>query len=193
MYTPFSHEFLRQKLEDGISVLKPHEDVDDNVALEHWVNFNLLGLIQFESTKGTSGTYKIISDVLGEVKTKQLSDHQKVFILGNTRVSAFNTFSRYCKTILDENPKVTQPEGYTYKEAVNSLEYKNQEDYNNKFIISGEKYLDTVFTDDNGNTILMWHGYPITWHELQNHLDMKDPEYQMLKKEVDFLDGRYND
>lgn len=193
MYTPFSHEFLRQKLEDGISVLKPHEDVDDNVALEHWVNFNLLGLIQFESTKGTSGTYKIISDVLGEVKTKQLSDHQKVFILGNTRVSAFNAFTRYCKTILDENPKVTQPEGYTYKEAVNSLEYNNQEDYNNKFIIPGEKYLDTVFTDDNGNTILMWHGYPITWHELQNHLDMKDPEYQMLKKEVDFLDGRYND
>lgn len=191
-YTPFSHEFLRQKLEDGICVLKPHEDVDDNVALEHWVNFNLLGLIQFESTKGTSGTYKIVSDVLGEVKTKQLSDHQKVFILGNTRVSAFNAFTRYCKTILDENPKVIQPEGYTYKEAVNPLEYKNQEDYNDKFIIPGEKYLDKIFADNNGNTILMWHGYPITWHELQNHLDMKDPEYQMLKKEVDFWDDRYN-
>lgn len=186
-YTPFSHKYLQEKLENGICVLKPHDDVSESEALEHWINFNLLGLIQFESTKGTIGTYKIASEKLGKVLSIGLTDLSKVLVLGDTREHAFNSFSRYCKTLVEENLIVSDPEGFTYLEAINPLEYSEQEEYVNKFIMSGDKYLDVIFQEDD---VLKWHGKPITWAEYNKHLDENNPEYKQLKKEVDFMENR---
>ena len=180
-YTPFSHKYLQEKLESGICVLKPHDDVSESEALEHWINFNLLGLIQFESTKGTIGTYKIDSEKLGKVLSVGLTDLSKVLVLGDTREHAFNSFSRYCKTLVEENLVVSNPEGFTYLEAINPLEYSEQEEYVNKFIMSGDKYLDVIFQEDK---VLKWHGKPITWADYNKHLDEDNPEYKQLKKEV---------
>ena len=186
-YTPFSHKYLQEKLENGICVLKPHDDVSESEALEHWINFNLLGLIQFESTKGTIGTYKIASEKLGKVLSIGLTDLSKVLVLGDTREHAFNSFSRYCKTLVEENLIVSDPEGFTYLEAINPLEYSEQEEYVNKFIMSGDKYLDVIFQEDD---VLKWHGKPITWAEYNKHLDENNPEYKQLKKEVNFMETR---
>ena len=186
-YTPFSHKYLQEKLESGICVLKPHDDVSESEALEHWINFNLLGLIQFESTKGTIGTYKIDSEKLGKVLSVGLTDLSKVLVLGDTREHAFNSFSRYCKTLVEENLVVSNPEGFTYLEAINPLEYSEQEEYVNKFIMSGDKYLDVIFQEDE---VLKWHGKPITWADYNKHLDEDNPEYKQLKKEVKFMETR---
>lgn len=186
-YTPFSHKLLQEKLENGICVLKPHDDVSESEALEHWVNFNLLGLIQFESTKGTIGTYKIASEKLGKVLSVGLTDFSKVLVLGDTREHAFNSFSRYCKTLVEENPIVSDPEEFTYLEAINPLEYSEQEEYVSKFIMSGDKYLDVIFQEDN---VLKWHGKPITWADYNKHLEEDNPEYKQLKKEVNFMENR---
>jgi len=189
-YTPFSHKQLQEKLENGICVLKPHDDVAENEALEHWINFNLLGLIQFESVKGTTGVYKIKSEKLGEVQTKSLTDLDKVLLLGDTREHAFNTFSRYCKTLVEENLLVLNPAGFTYAEAINPLEYADESEYINRFVMDGDKYLDTIFTEHEV-PILMWHGERISWQEYNKHLDENNPEHKQLKKEVVFMDARY--
>ncbi len=189
-YTPFSHKQLQDKLENGICVLKPHDDVSESESLEHWVNFNLLGLIQFESTKGTIGTYKVNSEKLGKVLTTDLTDLNKVLILGDTREHAFNTFSRYCKTLINENFIVKIPEvlvGFTYSETINPLEYSDRKNYESIFIMSGDEYLDTIFQEDK---VLRWHGEPITWVDYNKHLDENNPEYKQLKKEVDFMETR---
>ena len=186
-YTPFSHKLLQEKLEDGISVLKPHDDVSENEALEHWVNFILLGLIQFESSKGTIGTYKINSEKLGKVLTTDLTDFNKVLILGDTREHAFNTFSRYCKTLIEENLIVESLDGFTYSEAINPLEYSDRKEYENIFIMSGDEYLDTIF---QGDKVLRWHGKPITWADYNKHLDENNPEFKQLKKEIHYMETR---
>ena len=195
-YTPFSHKDLQEKLENAVCVLKPHDDVAENEAMEHWVNFILLGLINFESTKGTNGKYTIKSNKLGKVKDNKLDNLVKIFDLGKTRVEAFNTFSRYCKTLVEENLIVETPEGFCYKEAIDHLEYPSIQNYEDKFIISGTKYLDTIFVDADGSCILKWHDNYLNWQDYNKHLDENDPEYKQLKKEVEFIEARtskYND
>lgn len=185
-YTPFSHKLFQEELENKLHVLKPHEDANEGEALEHWVNFNLLGLIQFESTKGTIGTYKIDSERLGEVQTNELTDLRKVLILGETRASAFNTFMRYCKTLVEENPNVPRLNGFTYSEAINPLEHDSLEAYEKMFVMSGEDYLDEVFGEDT----LLWRGETISWKDYCTHLDQNDVEYKLLKNEIRYMEER---
>ena len=185
-YTPFSHKLFQEELENKLHVLKPHEDANEGEALEHWVNFNLLGLIQFESTKGTTGTYKIDSERLGEVRTNELTDLRKVLILGETRASAFNTFMRYCKTLVEENPNVPRLNGFTYSEAINPLEHDSLEAYEKMFVMSGEDYLDEIFGEDT----LLWRGETISWKDYCTHLDQNDVEYKLLKNEIKYMEER---
>lgn len=185
-YTPFSHKLFQEELENNLHVLKPHEDANEGEALEHWVNFNLLGLIQFESTKGTTGTYKIDSERLGEVQTNELTDLRKVLILGETRASAFNTFMRYCKTLVEENPNVPRLNGFTYSEAINPLEHDSLEAYEKMFVMSGEDYLDEIFGEDT----LLWRGEKISWKDYCTHLDQNDVEHKLLKNEIKYMEER---
>ena len=185
-YTPFSHKLFQEELENKLHVLKSHEDANEGEALEHWVNFNLLGLIQFESTKGTTGTYKIDSERLGEVQTNELTDLRKVLILGETRASAFNTFMRYCKTLVEENPNVPRLNGFTYSEAINPLEHDSLEAYEKMFVMSGENYLDEIFGEDT----LLWRGETISWKDYCTHLDQNDVEYKLLKNEIKYMEER---
>lgn len=185
-YTPFSHKLFQEELENKLHVLKPLEDATEEDALEHWVNFNLLGLIQFESTKGTTGIYKIDSERLGEVLSKDLTDLRKVLILGETRASAFNTFMRYCKTLVEENPNVPRIDGLTYSEAINPLEHESIEAYEKMFVMSGEDYLDEIFGEDT----LLWRGQPISWKDYCTHLEQNDVEYKQLKNEIKYMEER---
>lgn len=123
-YTPFSHEILRQKLEDGKSVLKPHSSLSEDAAMEHWVNFLWLAtqsdneykneFIHFKSVpnpsyancdkqQGALGIYSLESEHLGQTLTGELADQKKILILGEKRTEAFLRFSRYCQDILDEH------------------------------------------------------------------------------------------
>lgn len=169
-YTPFSHETLRKKLENGITVLKPHDSTSEEMALEIWVNFQILSAhypnryIRFESTKATKGVYSILTEQLGEKHTGELSERSKVLILGDTRKDAYDTFSRYCQTLLSEYPQ--------YNEEVDSIQ--NAENYEEKFIMTGEEYMELVIGEK--------------WNQLR--FAQEDPEFLQLQKEMDFIDKR---
>ena len=169
-YTPFSHETLRKKLENGITVLKPHDSTSEEMALEIWVNFQILSAhypnryIRFESVKGTKGVYSILSEQLGEKHTGELSERSKVLILGDTRKDAYDTFSRYCQTLLSEYPQ--------YNEEVDAIQ--NAENYEEKFIMTGEEYMELVIGEK--------------WNQLR--FAQEDPEFLQLQKEMDFIDKR---
>lgn len=169
-YTPFSHETLRKKLENGITVLKPHDSTSEEMALEIWVNFQILSAhypnryIRFESTKATKGVYSILTEQLGEKHTGELSERSKVLILGDTRKDAYDTFSRYCQTLLSEYPQ--------YNEEVDAIQ--NAENYEEKFIMTGEEYMELVIGEK--------------WNQLR--FAQEDPEFLQLQKEMDFIDKR---
>lgn len=115
-----------------------------------------------------------------------MTDLRKVLILGETRASAFNTFMRYCKTLVEENPNVPRLNGFTYSEAINPLEHDSLEAYEKMFVMSGEDYLDEVFGEDT----LLWRGETISWKDYCTHLDQNDVEYKLLKNEIRYMEER---
>ena len=168
-YTPFSHETLRQKLENAITVLKPNDGATDEQALEHWVNFQLLNLIKFEpcadTRKKTIGRYSIASDRVGTQLIDSLEFRNKILVLGETRKDAYETFARYCKTLVEENTD--------YQEKIDEI---LNESYGNDFAISGEDYMNKVFGE--------WKNMRFTPH---------DQEYIQLQKEMDYMDKRHKE
>ena len=151
-------------------MLKPHDSTSEEMALEIWVNFQILSAhypnryIRFESTKATKGVYSILTEQLGEKHTGELSERSKVLILGDTRKDAYDTFSRYCQTLLSEYPQ--------YNEEVDAIQ--NAENYEEKFIMTGEEYMELVIGEK--------------WNQLR--FAQEDPEFLQLQKEMDFIDKR---
>lgn len=168
-YTPFSHETLRQKLENAITVLKPNDSATEEQALEHWVNFQLLNLIKFEpcadTRKKTIGRYSIASDRVGTQLIDSLEFRNKVLILGETRKEAYETFARYCKVLVEENPE--------YQEMIDEV---LNEKYGEEFAMTGEAYMNRVFGE---------------WKNMR--FVPQDPEYLQLQKEMDYMDKRHKE
>lgn len=184
-YTPFSHEELREKLENGRCVLKPHDEVNQEKAMEHWINFNLLGYIHFTSKKGTKGLYYVKSGRDGKILTNDFADNNKVLTLGNSRKEAYDTFARYCKSLVEEYSM--------YVEKTDPLEI-TMEKYEEIFIMSGEEYLDKIFGDSESNSILYWSLNDdinrLYWRDLKKHLSKEDPDHQFLRSEIAFMNSR---
>lgn len=181
-YTPFSHETLRQKLEDGKSVLKPHNSLAEDIAMEHWVNFLWLAkqdenidknefihfkpefnpsFVNCDKQQGAVGIYSIESDGLGCCLTGELSDQKKILILGKTRIEAFHKFSRYCQDILSEHKgyldRMNHPE--SCKLASEMME------------LTGEQYLTVVLPE---------------WKTM--FFDEEDKK--LLRQEMEYIDRR---
>jgi len=186
-YTPFSHELLRQKLENGISVLKPNDGMAESEAMEHWLNFNLLGYIHFVSKKGTFGQYSVLSNKLGDTITNSLSDKKSILLLGQTRQEAFETFSRYSKSLVDEYSQVDDPSiEISYSELIHPSCCDNKEKYRDKFIMDGYKYFNEIFPDG----ILMCHGESIPCKVLIDNITKEHSDYDILRKEREAMDSR---
>lgn len=184
-YTPYSHDELRKKLENGRCVLKPHDEVNQEEAMEHWVNFNLLGYIHFDSEKGTKGLYYVKSEKDGEILTNDFADNNKVLILGRTRKDAYDTFARYCKTLLEEY--------LDYQEKTDPLEI-TIEKFEKSFVMSGDEYLDKIFGGSELNSNLIWtigdETNPLYWRDLKNHLSKDNPDHLFLRSEIAFMNNR---
>lgn len=173
-YTPFSHETLQKKLENGRCVLKPHEATTDDVALEHWVNFMILHKIDVKheknyegkERKNLRGIYTIASESLGEFYTGEVVEPTKVFMLGDgARVESFNMFARYCNTLIEENEE--------YKELTNPL---LNDKYERQFVLTPEDYMEKVLYgiyDFNVETI--------------KKLAEDNPDKVLIRKEMDLL------
>ena len=167
-YTPFSHEILRQKMENEICVMKPFDETDDDEAMSNWVNFQILSqssneYFVFEETKNTEGIYSISSSVVGEYLTPDLDDRTKILILGESRAEAYNNFRRYCKALIEERKE--------YKDITDSIEHP--EEYQNTFVLGGEEYMDKVIPG---------------WREM--HISEKHPDHDLIRREMDYMDRR---
>lgn len=177
-YTPFSHETLRQKLENGISVLKPHDSASEEEAMEHWVNFMMLtafgqhGYIKFipEDSEtyancsrqlGAKGSYSISSEHLGSIQTGELADRIPILVLGNNRADAFHMFARYCKDILEEHKD--------YLDRMKHFEYCGIA--KQMVEMTGEKYMDTILSG---------------W----DHLFFDEEDQELLRREMDYIETR---
>lgn len=186
-YTPFSHDLLRQKLENRVSVLKPNDGMVESEAMEHWLNFNLLGFIHFESKKGTSGQYSVWSKKLGEVLTDNLNDNNHILILGQTRQEAFDTFTRYSKSLVEEYSEVDDiPLEHPYDELIDPYDYASIDEYSEKFIMNGNAYFGRIFSAET----FVWHGDLVRWEELNAHLTKENIDYEILRKEMEAMDDR---
>lgn len=98
-YTPFSHEKLREILENKICALKPLDEVENDKILDLWLNFLILNYIRVDQV---DGTYCIESPICGKRLTDQLDCRKDILILGTSRTEAFETFQRYCGELLKE-------------------------------------------------------------------------------------------
>lgn len=172
-YTPFSHETLQKKLENGRCVLKPHEATTDDVALEHWVNFMIHHIIEIKDkesrkgkVRGLRGIYTIASESLGEYYTGDVVEPTKILMLGDdTRVESFNMFARYCNALTKENEE--------YNELINPLQ---NPDFKNEFILTPEEYMDRVL-----------EGY---YHFRKKDIDSlaeDDSDKELIRKEMALL------
>lgn len=176
-YTPFSHETLRRKLENGITVLKPHDSVSDSIALEYWVNYMILGKIDIKQEKNRfgnergnlRGVYTLTSESLGEYFTGDVVEPYKIFTLGDgARIDAFNTFSRYCKTIIKENAD--------YEELTDPLQ---NVEYKETFILTPEAYMENILVERYGFS-----------RKLIDNLPEDNPDKELIRKEMDLLKQR---
>lgn len=143
-YTPFCHETLRQKLENAITVLKPHDSTSDDIAIKHWVDFMIANYIAVHNEKniwgecnGLRGVYTVNSQTLGQPITGDVLVTEKIYTLGGgNRVDAFNMFTRYCQTLIKDNEE--------YQEYISS---GHEDKYYAKFTITPEDYLDKVLVE----------------------------------------------
>lgn len=143
-YTPFCHETLRQKLENAITVLKPHDSTSDDIAIKHWVDFMIANYIAVQNEKniwgecnGLRGVYTVNSQTLGQPITGDVLVTEKIYTLGGgNRVDAFNMFTRYCQTLIKDNEE--------YQEYISS---GHEDKYYAKFTITPEDYLDKVLVE----------------------------------------------
>lgn len=100
-YTPFSHETLRQLLENKICALKPMDTVEEDKVLDYWLNFIMKNKIVIRGN-GEDATYCIDSKICGDRLSDQLECRNQVLVLGKTRTEAYNTFHRYCGELIKE-------------------------------------------------------------------------------------------
>lgn len=143
-YTPFCHETLRQKLENAITVLKPHDSTSDDAAIKHWVDFMIAHYIAVQNEKNIwdecdalRGTYTVNSQTLGQPITGDVLITDKIYTLGNgNRIEAFNMFTRYCQTLIKDNAE--------YQEYIAS---GHEDKYYSKFTMTPEDYLDNVLVE----------------------------------------------
>lgn len=133
---------MQKLLENGRSVLKPHEATSDDAALEHWVNLMILGKIDVkqemnhkkEPRRNLRGTYSIASDTLGEYFTGNVANSKKILVLSDgARIESFNMFARYCNTLIGEDKD--------YKELIDPME---NEDYEDTFILTPDQYMNLL-------------------------------------------------
>ena len=115
-YTPFSHEKLREILENKICALKPIDEIENDKILDLWLNFLILNYIRVDKV---DGTYCIESPVCGKRLTDQLQCRKDILILGTTRSEAFETFQRYCGELIKE--KKANKNIYT-RETISTLD-----------------------------------------------------------------------
>ena len=172
-YTPFSHEILRQKLEAARTVLKPHDSMDKDEALNHWVRFMIKGYITLEHEKNTNndpktnarGTYSIQSDTFGEFKVGKILGEKKILILGETsRYDAFNMFARYCATLINERPN--------YLEEINPIENPN---YCETFDITRQEYMNNCI-----------EGYGIKQSTMERYPE-DDEDKKLIRRELELF------
>lgn len=100
-YTPFSHETLRQLLENKICALKPMDTVEEDKVLDYWLNFIMKNKIVIRGND-EDATYCIDSKICGDRLSDQLECRNQVLVLGKTRTEAYNTFHRYCGELIKE-------------------------------------------------------------------------------------------
>ena len=176
-YTPFSHDVLRKKLENGITVLKPHESASDDVALEFWINYMILGKIDVKHEKNRlgkerrnlRGIYTVTSELLGDFFTGDVVEPTKIFTLGDgARTEAFNTFARYCKTLIKENAD--------YEELTDPLQ---NEEYIETFILSPEEYMENILVKNFGFN-----------REIIDKLPEDNSDKELIRKEMELLKQR---
>ncbi len=177
-YTPFSHTTLRHKLENGISILKPHDSASEEEAMEHWVNFMMLtafgqpGYIKFipensdtyancSRQLGAKGSYSISSKNLGSIQTDEIADRTPILVLGKNRTEAFHMFARYCKDILEE-----------HKDYLDRMKHFEYCDIAKQMVeMTGEKYMDTILKG---------------WDQLF----FDDEDQNLLRREMDYIENR---
>lgn len=176
-YTPFSHEVLRKKLENGRTVLKPHESTSDDFALDCWVNYMILGKIDIKQEKNRLGAerknlrgiYTVMSEILGHYFTGDVVEPTKIFTLGDgARIESFNTFARYCKTLINENKE--------YEELIDPLQ---NDEYEEIFILSPEEYMEKILVNKFGFC-----------KDIIEKLPEDNPDKELIRKEMDLLKQR---
>lgn len=173
-YTPFSHETLQKKLENGRSVLKPHEATTEDAALEHWVNFMILHKIDVqheknhkgEERKNLRGMYTIASESLGEFFTGDVVKPTKILTFGDgARIDSFNMFARYCNALIEEDKE--------YKDLIDLMQ---KAEYEKKFYKTPEYYMSEILVGEYGfdKTII-------------DNLPEDNPDKILIRKEMDLF------
>lgn len=173
-YTPFSHEKLREILENKICALKPLDEIENDKILDLWLNFLILNYIRVDKV---DGTYCIESPICGKRLTDQLQCRKDILILGTTRTEAFETFQRYCGELLKEkkdyNEKIKKPVAVTERDK------------------KGERN-----TVENINAILscdyISNEYLCKYKEADiKKLSKEDDDFKLLDREMKQLDQRF--
>lgn len=165
--TPFSHAALQRLLENKYSVLKPIDEMEEDAVMEIWLNFIIYGFIQ----RTDYDRYWIESESLGERLSDDLQHREKVLILGDNRVEAYETFRRYCSVLLEDYETA-------YTERLKKETRIDKEDGKTEYIIdlSSEHYLsDSKCLVDT---------------EHIEALHKNDEEFKLLEKEIIHIDKR---
>lgn len=173
-YTPFSHEKLREILENKICALKPLDEIENDKILDLWLNFLILNYIKVDKV---DGTYCIESPICGKRLTDQLECRKDILILGTTRSEAFETFQRYCGELLKEKN-----------------DYKNI--IKKKVVIAGPGKKGESETVENINAIhscdYITNEYLCKYKKVDiENLTKEDDDFKLLDREMKQLDKRY--
>lgn len=165
--TPFSHSTLQRLLENKYSVLKPIDELEDEAVMEIWLNFIIYGFIQ----RTDYDRYWIESESLGERLSDDLQHREKVLILGENRVEAFDTFRRYCSVLLEDYEEI-------YSNNLKNETRIDKEDGGTEYVINltSEQYLsDSKCLVDTKHI---------------EGLHKNDEEFKLLEKEISHIDKR---
>ena len=163
-YTPFSHETLRQKLENRVSALKPMDVVADAKILNYWVNFLMLGYIQVRDN-----TYCIDSKACGERITDNLLCRNNVLVLGDTRADAYETFQRFCGALLKEKKEA-------YEKSTNNFDRKG-----------------VTININEINACDYVEDFDLCQYSMDGmkELERNDPDFILLDREIKHIEKRY--
>lgn len=173
-YTPFSHTTLQEELENKFAVLKPLDAVGDEIVLDTWINFILLGYIQ--RSESNPKRYWIESESSGKRLNDDLENRKKILILGEDRVSAFETFRRYCANLLDDYENIYKTDKKVRRFAVNSEKVAVED-------VPVNYYLDS-------NNCLMTKAERDELHKGDGEFELMDKEISYIIKRLDELNSQ---